>query len=98
VNGDGKADVVAATGSGTASSVRVFSGATRKRLLSFAPYAASFRGGVEVSVSGKGDTAELLTAPGDGGGAQVKVFDTSGTLAATFLGATGTAAVSVAAG
>ncbi len=39
-NQDGKTDVVAATGSGTASVIRVFSGATNARLLSFGPFGA----------------------------------------------------------
>jgi hypothetical protein len=94
VNGDRKPDVIVATGSGTASVVRVFSGVTKTRLLSFGPYAASFTGGVDVAAFG----GDIVTAPGDGGGAQVKVFDGKGALVSTFLGAAGPGAVTVGAG
>jgi hypothetical protein len=94
VNGDHEGDVIVATGAGTSSVVRVFSGATKARLLSFGPYAASFTGGAAVAAFG----ADVVTVPGDGGGAQVKVFDGRGALVSTFLGATGSGAVTVGAG
>ena len=93
VNGDGKADVVVGTGPAATAVVRAFAGATRRRLLSFVPYPA-FTGGVDVAFT----AGKLVTAPGDGGGAQVKELDSTGTLVSSFLGATGFGAVSVAAG
>ena len=60
VNGDHRPDVVVATGAGTASVVRVFSGATKSRLLSFGPYAPSFTGGVAVAAYG----ADVVDRPG----------------------------------
>ena len=92
-NQDGKADVVAATGSGTASVIRVFSGATKARLLSFGPFAPSFTGGVSVSAA-KG---LIVAGTGAGGNAQVRTFDgKTGVLSSSFLGATGSNAVTVA--
>ena len=98
LDGDGNADVLVGTGPGSAAVVRAFSGATRKRLLSFTPYASSFTGGVDLAAPGNGKLAQFVTAPGQGGGAQVKIFDSTGALVSTFLGATGSGAISVAAG
>jgi hypothetical protein len=101
VNGDGKADVVVGTGSGAPTVIRVFSGATKSRLLSFTPFTPSFTGGVAVSAADvAGDSrSEIVAGTGPGGAAQVRVFDgKSGLLLSAFLGATGTAAVSVGAG
>ena len=100
VNGSGSDDVIAATGSGTNSVIRVFAGATRTRLASFSPYSA-FTGGVSISaadLAGAGGPAELVTGPGPGGGSQVKVFAGTGALVASFLGATGSQAITVGAG
>jgi hypothetical protein len=97
VNGDGKADVIAGTGPGTTAVIRAYSGATSKRLLSFAPYGA-FNGGVTVaSASVAGDpAAEIVAGQGAGGGAQVSVFDgRTGAIGSTFLGATGSGAIAV---
>ncbi len=92
LNGDGKADVVAGSGVGSASVIRVFSGATRSSLLSFAPFAATFTGGVNVSAAG----GQIVAGTGAGGDSQVRVFDgKTGALVSTFLGATGSAAVTV---
>jgi hypothetical protein len=98
VNGDRKADVIVGTGPGTASSLRAFSGATKTRLLSFGPYAASFKGGIAVAAATVNKKVELVAAPGVGGGAQVKVFDRTGTIVSTFLATTGSGAVTVGAG
>jgi FG-GAP-like repeat/FG-GAP repeat len=100
VNGDGKTDVIAATGPGTASVVRVFAGATKTRLASFALY-PGFTGGVSISAADvdADQKAEIVAAPGQGGGAQVKVFaGATGVLLSSFLGATGSGAATVAAG
>jgi hypothetical protein len=94
VNGDGKADIVVSAGPGTASVIRAFSGATSKRLLSFGPFAASFTGGVSVSAAG----GTIAAATGAGGNSQVRVFDgKTGALVSSFLGATGSSPLAVAA-
>ena len=72
--------------------IRVFSGATKTRLLSFGPYPPAFTGGVAVAAADSTATGAPRSSPraGAGGGAQVKVFDgTTGALVSTFLGATG---------
>jgi hypothetical protein len=93
LNGDRKADVVVSTGPGTASVIRAFSGNTSKRLLSFAPYAASFTGGVAISAAG----GSIAAATGAGGNSQVRVFDgKTGALLSSFLGATGSNPLGVA--
>jgi serralysin len=97
VNGDGKADVIAGTGAGTPALIRAFSGATSKRLLSFAPY-GGFSGGATVAAANvAGDAAaEIVVGQGAGGGAQVSVFDgRTAALASTFLGSTGSPGIAV---
>ena len=74
VNGDGRVDLIVGTGAGTAAQVKVFSGATRKLLASFRPFAS--RGGVSVAagdVNGDGK-ADVIVGSGAGTAAQVKVF------------------------
>jgi hypothetical protein len=77
VTGDGRADVVTGSGVGTAPDVRVYDGPTGAQLRGFAPYTASFTGGVSVAavdLTGDG-IADVVTAPGPGGGPQVRVYD-----------------------
>ena len=62
VNGDGYADIITGTGSGTAAHVKVFDGQTGAEIRSFLPY-ASFTGGVFVAagdVDGDG-RADIVT-------------------------------------
>ena len=83
--------------------VRVFAPATANERFSFFPYGTSFTGGVRVAVgdvTGDG-VADIITAPGPGGGPHVKVFSgVTGALAAEFFayGATFTGGVFVAVG
>jgi hypothetical protein len=78
VIGDGRAEIVTATGQGGAPEVRVFAleGATiTERAAGFAP-AAEFTGGVRVAsgdLTGDG-LAEIVTAAGPGGEPRVRVF------------------------
>jgi hypothetical protein len=74
--------------------IRVFSGATAKRLLSFAPFGA-FTGGVTLASA---PSTSIVAGQGPGGGAQVSVFDGRGVLASTFLGDTGSGGIAVGAG
>jgi uncharacterized repeat protein (TIGR01451 family) len=57
--------------------VRVFDFTTGKQLFSFFAYSPTFTGGVRVAVGDvNGDsTPDIITAPGAGGGPQIKVFD-----------------------
>lgn len=87
INGDGFPDIVTAPGPGGGPHVRVFNGLTGLQLPgpvgSFMAYDSAFRGGVYVAtgdVTG-GGIADIVTAPGVGGGPHVKVFDgTTGAL------------------
>jgi hypothetical protein len=77
VTGDGLADVVTGAGVGGGPHVRVFDGRTGALDREFFAYDAAFRGGVHVAagdLSGDGP-AEVVTAPGPGGGPHVKVYD-----------------------
>jgi hypothetical protein len=75
-NGDGIKDVVTGAGQGGAPHVKVFSGNTGGILTQFFAYDTSYTGGVRVGlVDMDGDGAEeLLTAPGTGPLAQVRVW------------------------
>ncbi len=75
---DGKADVVATTGPGVPTRVRVFGAGTATTVLAdFAPYGASFSGGVFVAagdVNGDG-VPDVVTGADAGGGPHVQVFN-----------------------
>jgi hypothetical protein len=76
VNGDGYADIVTGADAGGGPEVKVFSGKDGSVLQDFFAYAPSFAGGVRVAagdVNGDGK-ADVITAPGPGGGPEVKVF------------------------
>jgi len=78
VTGDGKSEIVIGGGTGAAPEVRVYD-TTGKLLNTFLAYASSFKGGVRVAVGDlDGDgKAEIVTAPGPGGGPHIRVFDGS---------------------
>ncbi|PYR59245.1 MAG: hypothetical protein DMF85_08335 [Acidobacteria bacterium] len=77
VNGDGVPDIITAPGAGGGPDVRVFSGVNGSLILEFFAYEASFTGGVHVAVTdSNGDGRyEIVTAPGPGRVAEVRVFD-----------------------
>ncbi|MFN4258045.1 MAG: beta strand repeat-containing protein [Gemmataceae bacterium] len=77
VNGDGFADVITGPGAGGGPHVKVFSGATGAVLSSFFAYNSGFTGGVRVAAGDvTGDTlANVITAPGPGGGPHIRVFN-----------------------
>lgn len=77
VNGDGRADIIVATGPGGGPHIKVFDGVTGAELRSFFAYDVSFTGGVSVAagdVNGDG-RADIVTGAGPGAGPHVKVFD-----------------------
>lgn len=79
VDGDGVAEIIAATGAGEAPRVRVYESTGTLRTEFFA-YAELFLGGVHVAVGDvDGDgVAEIVTGPRNGGGPQVRIFDQNG--------------------
>lgn len=77
VNGDGRADIITAPGAGGGPNVRVFSGANLQVLADFMAYSPGMTAGVHVAagnVDGVG-FAEIITAPGAGGGPHVRLFN-----------------------
>ncbi len=75
-NGDGKAEIVATTGEGVATMVRVMN-ADGSVVREFAPYTASFTGGVSLAVADvNGDgVPDIATGAEVGGGPHVQLFD-----------------------
>jgi len=77
LNSDGFADIITGAGPGGGPHVREFSGQTGALLNEFMAYAATFTGGIFVSV---GDVAgdarpDVITGAGVGGGPHIRVFD-----------------------
>ncbi|HUR76327.1 MAG TPA: VCBS repeat-containing protein [Acidimicrobiales bacterium] len=79
VDGDGKDDIVTGPDAGGGPHVLAFSGATGGVLRSFFAYAPSFSGGVRVAAGqfDNDNNADIVTAPGPGGGPHVQVFSGS---------------------
>ncbi|OWK46921.1 hypothetical protein FRUB_00620 [Fimbriiglobus ruber] len=76
-NGDGYPDIVAGTGPGVPSQVRIFDGKTGQLLETLFPFESTFTGGVFVAVgdlTGKG-YPDLVVTPDEGGGPRVRVYD-----------------------
>ena len=77
VNNDGIADILAGTGPGAASQVKLIDGKTQTELFSMNPFESTFTGGVFVSsgdVTGDG-IADIIISPDQGGGPRVRVFN-----------------------
>ncbi len=76
VSGDGRGEVISGAGPGGGPHVKVFNGLTEVELSSFLAYDPAFTGGVHVAagdlLGGGGD--QIITAPGAGGGPDVRVF------------------------
>jgi hypothetical protein len=77
VNGDGFADIVTAADAGGGPHVEVFSGKDGTLLMSFMAYDPRFLGGVRLAVGDvNGDgKADIITAPGAGGGPDIRIFN-----------------------
>lgn len=76
MTGNGRADIITGAGNGGGPHVRVFDGMSGEAVSNFMPYDRSFRGGVSVA-AGKvlgGHRADIVTAPGPGGGPHFKVI------------------------
>jgi hypothetical protein len=74
VNGDDHADIYTGAGAGGGPHVRVINGADQSDLHSFFAYSPAFAGGVRVAagdLDGDG-RADIITAPGPGGGPHVR--------------------------
>jgi len=76
VNGDGTPDLVIGTGAGGGPRVLVYDGKTQQLIRSFYAYDSSFRGGIFVAAGDYSNDgyADILTGPGDGGSANIRVF------------------------
>lgn len=76
-DGDGFADVGTGAGFGGGPNVRVFSGRDLSLLANFLAYDVNFNGGVAVLLKdlNRDDKADIVTAPGPGGGPNVRAFD-----------------------
>jgi hypothetical protein len=89
VTGDGVPDVVAGTGPGRPTLVRIFDGATGAEVAQVEPFESGFTGGVFVAagdVDGDG-RAEVAVSPDEGGGPRVRLFGGPGlTPRADFFG------------
>ena len=76
VNGDGTLDIITAPGAGGGPHIMVFDGRTGGAIASFFAYDPRFTGGLFVAagdVNGDG-RADIITAPGAGGGPHIRVF------------------------
>ena len=76
INGNGKEEIITGAGPGGGPHVRIFD-QDGELLGQFFAYDPDFRGGVNITtanVSGD-DLHEIVTAPGKGGGPQVRIFD-----------------------
>jgi hypothetical protein len=75
VTGDGTADLIVSSGTGTASNVRVYDGVSHAPIFDFSPFGGEFTRGVNVSagdLNGDGRAEIVLTAE-RGGGARVRI-------------------------
>jgi len=80
LNADGYNEIIAGAGYGASPQVRIFNDKGKLINSGFLAYDKSFKGGVNLAVGDvNGDKkAEIVTAPGYGGGPQVRIFNGQG--------------------
>jgi hypothetical protein len=80
LNADGKAEIITGAGAGGGPQVNILDAMTGNVLSSFMAYDPSFTGGVRVGAFSLDNAGRpnILTAPGTGGSADVRVFDAPG--------------------
>lgn len=85
VDGDGKAEVVSSPEAGGGPHIKVFK-ADGTLMKEFYAYDFHFTGGVSAAVhrASGGGTGQIITGPGKGGGAHIKVWHADGTLSSEF--------------
>jgi len=86
VDGDGIDEIITAPGPGGGPHVRIFK-INGTEVAGFMAYDAQFRGGVRVSAADmdNDNKAEIITAPGPGGGPHVRIFKADGSPFAGFM-------------
>ncbi|MFA6909228.1 MAG: M23 family metallopeptidase [Patescibacteria group bacterium] len=86
LNNDGLEEIIAGTGPGTATRVRVFDHKTNI-LADISAFPESFRGGIDVAGAAATENTEgiIIVGAGPGGGPHVRLFDISGTLRGQFF-------------
>ncbi|MCK4553726.1 S8 family serine peptidase, partial [Candidatus Parcubacteria bacterium] len=89
VNGDGKVEIVTGAGNTGGPQVRIFKANGQVQAQFFA-YHPNFRGGVKVAVANiDGGTInqqmEIITAPGQGGGPHIRIFDNHANIRGQFF-------------
>lgn len=79
LNGDGQDEIITGAGRGGGPHVRIFN-ASGNPIGGFFAYASNFSGGVQVAGGQIGDnpSAQIVTAPGEGGGPHIRVFNGDG--------------------
>ncbi len=86
VDGDGELEIITGPGRGSESLIKVFS-LSGKLKNSFLAYDKNFKGGVNLATGDFNNDgySEIITAPGQGGGPQIKVFGYKGNLQKSFF-------------
>lgn len=86
VNGDGELEIITGPGKGSEPLIKVFS-LSGKLKNSFLAYDKNFKGGVNVATGDFDNNgySEIITAPGQGGGPQIKIFNYQGNLQKSFF-------------
>ncbi|QGJ71518.1 Hypothetical protein PBC10988_32250 [Planctomycetales bacterium 10988] len=76
VNGDGYDDIITSPDAGGGPHIKVFSGKTGEVITEFYAYAPEITVGVRIAAGDidNNETAEIITAPGPGGGPHIRVF------------------------
>jgi len=86
VDGDGALEIITGPGQGSEPLVKIFS-TSGKLKSSFFAYDKQFKGGVNLATGdfNNNGISEIVTAPGLGGGPQIKIFDYRGNLQKSFF-------------